>query len=234
VFDLLQHPPHSPEPVRVGATVSIMTHALVVLSLALGTRQAAVQIEMAQESIIETAIRYLLPPDKRAAQSEETLSRYTTQRAGPLPSTTSAEEYASPEAKQAGADATKDMDGSTQMSLAEAASAQDAFTLIDVDTAVARDPESAAPKYPASLQARGIEGSAIVRFVVDTTGYADLESFRLMETNHPLFGASVREALPGMKFRPAAIGSRKVRQLVELPFAFRIIRPGSSPPDKKP
>lgn len=234
MFDLLQHPPPSPEPVSVGATVSIMTHAALVLALALGTQQAAVQRDVLQESVIETAIRYLLPPDKHAAPSEESQSQYTTQRAGPLPSPARADEYVASEPPESGAEASKDVNGSSLMSLAEAAIAQDAFTLIDVDTAVARDPESAAPAYPASLQARGIEGSVVVRFVVDTTGRADVESFAIMASNHPLFGASVREALPGMKFRPATIGTKKVRQLVELPFVFRIIRPGSPSLAKKP
>lgn len=230
MFELLQHPPHSPEPVRLGASVSIVTHVALVLALALGTRQAAVHSDEIRESIIEAAIQYLLPPDKPSAPSEEVRAQYTTQRGGPLPPSTSAEKYGTPVLEKTGTDANKDMDASSPMSLAEAAIAQDAFTLIDVDTTAARDPESAAPAYPPVLKARGIEGSAVVRFVVDTTGRADLESFQLIETNHPLFGASVRAALPGMKFRPAAIGPRKVRQLVEQPFIFRIIRPGAPPP----
>lgn len=233
MFDLLQHPPHSPEPVRMGASVSIATHVALVLLLALGTRQAAVQVNEVRESIIETAIRYLLPPDKTEAASEEVRAQYSKQM-GPLPSTTSADRYGAPVPEKAGTDAMKDTDASAPMSLEDAASAQDAFTLTDVDTTAARDPGSAAPAYPASLKARSIEGVAVVRFVVDTTGRADPASFQLIETNHPLFGAAVRDALPGMKFRPASMGSRKVRQLVEQPFVFRIIRPDTPPPVTKP
>ena len=233
MFDLLQHPPHTPEPVRMGASVSIATHVALVLSLALGTRQAAVRGNEVQESIIETAIRYLLPPDKHEAASEEAQAQYT-ERMGPLPSTTRADRYGAPVPEKTGTDAKKDTDASAQMSLAEAASAQDAFTLTDVDTIAARDPESAAPAYPVLLKSRGIEGAAVVRFVVDTTGRADPASFQLIETNHPLFGAAVRDALPGMKFRPASIGARKVRQLVEQPFIFRIVRSGTPPPATKP
>lgn len=216
----------------MGASVSIATHVALVVALALGTRQAAVQSNELQESIIETAIRFLLPPDKQKAASEEAQAQYS-ERMGPLPPSTSAEEYGAPVPEKSGTDAKKDIDASAPMSLEEAASAQDAFTLIDVDTAAARDPESAAPAYPASLKARGIEGAAVVRFVVDTTGRADPASFQIIETNHPLFAASVRDALPGMKFRPASIGPRKVRQLVEQPFIFRIIRP-STPVVTKP
>lgn len=232
MFDLLQHPPHTPEPVRMGASVSIATHAALVLALALGTGQAAVRDNELQESIVETAIRYLLPPDKQEAASEESQAQYTN-RMGTLPQPTSAVRYGAPSPEKTGTDAEKDTDASAQMSLAEAASAQDAFTLTDVDTTAARDPESAAPAYPVVLKSRGIEGAAVVRFVVDTTGRADPASFQLIETNHPLFGTAVRDALPGMKFRPASIGARKVRQLVEQPFIFRIVRPGT-PPVTKP
>ena len=231
MFDLIQHPPHTPEPVGVGATVSIVTHAVMVLALALGTRQATVHQDEIQESIIETAIQFLLPPDKQQAPSEEERSQWESQRSGPVP--TSDPQAFQPLPQKPGSDAAGDTDGPAPMSLADAAKAQDAYTLIDVDTAVARDPDSAAPAYPALLQAQGIEGEAIVRFVVDTTGRADPESFRVMETNHRLFASAVRDALPGMKFLPARIGALKVRQLVEQPFVFRLVRP-SPPPTKKP
>src|SRR5450759_1570433 len=229
----MQHPPHTPEPVRMGASVSIATHVALVLALALGTRQTAVRDNEVKESIVETAIRYLLPPDKQEAASEEAQAQYTNQM-GTLPLPTSAVRYGAPVPKKTGTDAERDTDASAQMSLAEAASAQDAFTLTDVDTTAARDPQSAAPAYPVFLKSRGIEGAAVVRFVVDTTGRADPASFQLIETNHPLFGAAVRDALPGMKFRPASIGARKVRQLVEQPFIFRIVRLGTPPPATKP
>jgi TonB family protein len=220
--------------VRVGATVSIVTHAALVLSLALGTQQAAVRSEGAQESIIETAIRFLLPPDKRMVASDEVTARWSSQRAGSLQPTSSAAKDGSPAPKETGADANRDVQGSAPVSLAEAADAQDAYTFLDVDSVALRDPESAGPAYPALLMAQGIEGGAVVRFVVDTTGRADVETFQLIETNHRLFAAAVRAALPGMKFRPARIGALKVRQLVEQPFLFRIVRPGTPPPVKNP
>ncbi len=108
-------------------------------------------------------------------------------------------------------------------------------TELEVDSAAERAPESAAPSYPPSLLAQRIEGSAYVRFVVDTTGLADTASFQVITATHPEFGRAVREALPGMRFRPAVQQSRKVRQLVEQPFGFRITtstsqaRPDSAP-----
>jgi TonB family protein len=96
------------------------------------------------------------------------------------------------------------------------------FTQFEVDSAVWRYPESAAPAYPADLLSRGIQGRAFVQFVVDTTGLVDLDSFRVIETTHPGFGRAVRDALPLMRFRPAISRGTKVRQLVEQSFSFRI------------
>ncbi len=237
MFDLLQHPPSSPERASFGATVSIAAHVALVLSLLVGTGAAVEESESRGESIIETAIRFLLPPDKVGTPPSEARAQWVTQRTGAPEDQGFAVPNGTPVPRPAGGQAVADADGSAPVPLSEAATAQAAFTLIDVDSAATRDPESAAPAYPPLLEAQGIEGMAIVRFVVDSTGYADLASFQLIETNHPLFGAAVRAALPGMKFRPAAIGTRKVRQLVELPFAFRIVpraEQAPAPAKKKP
>ena len=106
------------------------------------------------------------------------------------------------------------------------------LTEVQVDSAVRRFPESAAPEYPAALLARNVEGDARVSFIVDTTGLADLTSFEVLEATQPEFGMAVRRALPDMRFRPAILAGRKVRQLVQQTFMFRIQRPVDSvPPD---
>jgi TonB family protein len=96
-------------------------------------------------------------------------------------------------------------------------------TVLEVDSAVRRFPDSAAPVYPAELLAQHIEGGAYVQFVVDTTGRPDTSSFRVINATHAGFAAAVRAALPGMRFSPAIMHSRKVRQLVEQPFMFKIV-----------
>ena len=98
-------------------------------------------------------------------------------------------------------------------------------TAVDVDSMVTRFTDSAAPMYPSKLLEMKIEGGAYVQFVVDTTGMVDTLSFRVISSTHPEFAQSVREALPGMRFHPAILRSRKVRQLVEQPFMFKIIPP---------
>lgn len=82
----------------------------------------------------------------------------------------------------------------------------------------------AAPRYPETLRGAGVEGTVVAEFVVDTTGRVEAASVRFAERAHPLFEAAVRQALGGMRFRPAEAGGRTVRQLVRQPFVFALTR----------
>lgn len=97
----------------------------------------------------------------------------------------------------------------------------------EVDNPVAYDANSAAPAYPDSLRMAGIEGVVEAQFVVDTTGRVEVPTFVLLESTHRAFTESVRTALPGMLFRPAHLNGRKIKQLVQLPFVFRIEAPAT-------
>ena len=90
----------------------------------------------------------------------------------------------------------------------------------EVDRQVQRDPTSAAPEYPTYLQENHIEGSLTVEFVVDTSGGADSSSLRVVHSTHPAFEQSLRAALPHMRFVPAELGGRLVRQWVRQEFRF--------------
>jgi TonB family protein len=90
----------------------------------------------------------------------------------------------------------------------------------DVDREVQRDPLSAAPEYPSYLMENHIEGSLTVEFVVDTTGGADSTSLRVIHASHPAFEQSLRAAIPHMRFVPAELGGRLVRQWVRQEFRF--------------
>jgi TonB family protein len=91
---------------------------------------------------------------------------------------------------------------------------------VEVDRVVQRDPMSAAPEYPPYLEENHIEGSLTVEFVVDTTGDADSASLKVIHSSHPAFEQSLREALPHMRFVPAELGGRLVRQWVRQEFKF--------------
>ncbi|MEO7084337.1 MAG: hypothetical protein ABI442_17220 [Gemmatimonadaceae bacterium] len=96
------------------------------------------------------------------------------------------------------------------------------FSILEVDSAVVRAANSAAPAYPLKLLEAHITGAVAAQYVVDTTGFADTASFKVMNTPNPAFVTAVRNALPYMRFQPAKIGTNKVRQLVEQMFTFRI------------
>ena len=91
-----------------------------------------------------------------------------------------------------------------------------------VEKAAAAIPGSGNPAYPEMLKSSGVEGEALVQFVVDTTGRAEPGSFKVLRASHDAFGQAVRAALPRMRFLPAEIGGRKVRMLVQQPFAFAL------------
>ena len=78
------------------------------------------------------------------------------------------------------------------------------------------------PVYPAELRAAGVTGQVVAQFVVDTTGLVDVGSFRVLTSDHALFTAAVRAAIPELRFTPARVDGNKVRQLLQLPFSFAI------------
>ena len=87
---------------------------------------------------------------------------------------------------------------------------------------VAPLPGGSQPRYPDILRQAGVEGEVLAQFVVDTSGRAEMNSYKVLKTTHELFGNAVKNALPGMRFIPAEVGGRKVRQLVQQPFTFAI------------
>lgn len=112
--------------------------------------------------------------------------------------------------------------------------ADSVFSVLEVDTAVVRMANSAAPAYPLKLLEQRIMGSVQAQYIVDTTGFADTASFTVIYATHPEFAAAVKQALPHMRFMPAKVGSAKVRQLVEQQFSFKITdtTPATAPPKK--
>ncbi|MHB0962690.1 MAG: TonB family protein [Gemmatimonadaceae bacterium] len=93
-----------------------------------------------------------------------------------------------------------------------------------VEVQVALDTRSPMPRYPQLLRDAGVEGATLVRFVVDTLGRVEQGTVKVVESTHPAFALAVQAVLPQMRFSPARVGERKVRQLVEFPLQFRLRR----------
>ena len=83
---------------------------------------------------------------------------------------------------------------------------------------------SAMPRYPDLLRRGRVEGEVLAQFVVGPDGRADVETFKVLKSTNELFTNSVRAALPQMRFEPALVGGKAVRQLVQQPFTFSLTR----------
>ena len=93
-----------------------------------------------------------------------------------------------------------------------------------VEKQVSTAPGSPQPRYPDMLKSANVEGEVLAQFVVDTTGRADMRTFKVLKSSHELFTQSVRNVLPNMRFYPAEIGGRKVKQMVQQPFTFALTK----------
>ena len=206
-----------------GALVSLVAHSILIAASVVATRQGAdAAIEAAEERVTfliplnrttsapprEESVQFVREGDKAGSGGfEEKIVDKAATREAPVVGTGPEEGQPQEVAEELVPNAIYDT----------------VATAVDVDSMVTRFPESAAPTYPAKLLEMKIEGGAYVQFVVDTTGLADTTSFRVISATHPEFAQSVREALPGMRFHPAILRSKKVRQLVEQPFMFKIV-----------
>ena len=91
-----------------------------------------------------------------------------------------------------------------------------------VEKQVASMPGNPQPRYPDMLRSANVEGEVLAQFVVDTTGRAEMNTFKVLKSSHDLFTNSVKQALANMHFYPAEVGGRKVKQLVQMPFMFSL------------
>lgn len=95
-------------------------------------------------------------------------------------------------------------------------------TPLPSDAQVAIAPGSLAPRYPEILKSAGVGGVTIVQVVVDTTGLAIPSTLKVIRSGHALFTQSVQNALPGMRFLPARVGARNVKQLAQVVISFEV------------
>jgi len=85
---------------------------------------------------------------------------------------------------------------------------------------IARPVSGDRPVYPPVLRDAHVGGLVLVQFVVDAEGAPDMSTFKVLRTSHELFSEAVHEAVATMRFKPATIGGRAVRQVVQQPFNF--------------
>jgi TonB family protein len=207
------------------ALLSTVTHAVLIGLSVMGTGKAA----GVPEESIANRVYYLPPPDRlpsQAARQERVQWLTMGVPTNPIGEFADVPTGRSELGKRAAIDP---LDGLAQgadtislPALPMIAGHDSAFSVLEVDSAVTRHPWSAAPAYPAEMLKQKLEGTVFVRYVVDTSGFADPSSFEVLRSTHADFTAAVRGALPDMRFNPARIGRRRVRQLVEQEFSFKI------------
>ena len=69
-----------------------------------------------------------------------------------------------------------------------------------------------------------VRNAMAIRVNTALTGRVEVATFKVITSTHDLFAASVRRALPAMRFLPAEVGGRKVKQLVQQPFVFNLTK----------
>ena len=212
----------------VGALVSALTHVLVGVAIVGGPIAGKAVLDSWDE--LPEGLRFLVPPPKAPPSLEPALNYAPGSGDGGTSTATVERDDGQRRAgartapANAGVDAPVPTLDAASEAAAMSAMLATSYQLLEVDSAATRDPSSAAPLYPPDLETRGIEGHVIIRFVVDSTGVVDMRTILTVEATHAAFDRAVRDALPLMRFRPAKVGNKPVRQLAEQLFRFEIPR----------
>ena len=84
-----------------------------------------------------------------------------------------------------------------------------------VTVAARRIPSDLRPDFfPASRERSCF--AALIEFAVDTLGRPEVRTARLVRATDPSFGAATMAIVSGLRFEPARLGNRPVRQIYEL------------------
>ncbi|MBI4420727.1 MAG: TonB family protein [Gemmatimonadetes bacterium] len=78
--------------------------------------------------------------------------------------------------------------------------------------------------YPDLLRQAGIEGTVVVEVIIDTTGHAEPNSLRIVQSTNKAFELSARDAVLKSLYRPGRVRGQAVRVLVQVPISFNIRR----------
>ena len=78
--------------------------------------------------------------------------------------------------------------------------------------------------YPDLLRQAGIQGRVIVQVIVDTTGRAEPNSIKVLQSPNPGFDQPAKNYVLKALYRPARVHGRAVRVLVNQPIDFKVTR----------
>lgn len=100
----------------------------------------------------------------------------------------------------------------------------------EAERRLAADPDMTVDKVPAPLAMKPApfqkvppgawnrDGSAVIKVevMVDTTGRADMRTFKPVEVSHAWFTQNLKTVMPGWRFSPATVAGCKVRRVYRL------------------
>ncbi len=98
------------------------------------------------------------------------------------------------------------------------------YDAAEVDVAVRPLGGSPVPKYPERLRSAQVEGRVNVRFIVGTNGRVEGGSIKILDSPDPAFSEEVRRVLLATRYSAAQAAGKKVRQIVEQTFTFKLDR----------
>jgi outer membrane biosynthesis protein TonB len=78
------------------------------------------------------------------------------------------------------------------------------------------------PSYPTALGEYGFGGQVNLVFVIDTSGFAELQDLVVSEASHNGFIGAARRAIAKCRYRPAQKAGRPVHFLVQQRVVFRV------------
>ena len=213
------------------AALSVGLHVVLIATAVYATGVRSMDVDRVIAERV-SYLKYLPPPDRvRSTEDRDMVLRYVRQGTGGVPLPERADGRVFRLVGAAGPDVAAGALGTDVVSQAptkEVVSTDSVYSVLDVEETATRTEGSAAPVYPPELLREHTEGSVTARFVVDTLGHSDPESIVVLESTNPAFAQSVRRAIPLMSFSPATMFGRKVRQMVEQRFGFRIM-PADAP-----
>jgi TonB family protein len=79
-------------------------------------------------------------------------------------------------------------------------------------------------QYPDLLRQAGIQGRVLVQVIIDTTGRAEPQSVKIIQSPNPGFDQPAENYVLHALFRPARVHGRAVRVLLNLPIDFKVKR----------
>ena len=214
---------------KAGVALSVGAHSVLIGAALYATAQARPELSKPTEMVRPL----YFPPAVHAAHSQPLASNSARSRVSPLrfvppnidiavPAVEIPTTLSRPSDFNSGAAFGPTIDGPVHGNSAGADNAP--FRTDQVEKQVSLETGSKPPRYPETLRAAGVEGRVVALFVVSERGLVEERSIRILSSDNSLFEAAVRSALARMRFAPAEIAGKKVRQLVQMPFLFTLSR----------